>query len=189
MGQFLVFNDISKEQTKIVEKGTEILKDNTVDEIQTFGGNLNKNNDKIEKIKEIVKAELEKEENKEMRSELEKIFDNYIKSFQQLIPKVCGAIIPVKQMPFVDIYFRTVPRISIDKEKLQKMTVNESGIAYYGEIKCLTPRIILLAKIKGEEPLFAPLIGDLDINDYKIDESEQKGPKIQNQEARKKSFQ
>jgi hypothetical protein len=179
VSQFLVFNDISKEQEKIIEKTTEILKDNTVDEIKTFGGNLDKNIDKIEKIKESVKAELEKEENKDAKSDLEKIFDSYIKAFKQLIPKVCGAIIPVKQMPFVDVYFRTVPRISIDKEKPQKVSINESGIAYYGEIKCITPRIILLAKIKGEEPLFAPLIGDLDIGDYKFDDSKQKSPKIQ----------
>lgn len=182
VSKFLEFNELSKEQNKIIENAIDILKDNTVDEVKKFGGNAEKHKDKIEAIKEKIKSELEKEDFKEVKSDLEKVIDSYIKIFQQIINKTCTAVIPVKQMPFVDVYFRTVPRLSIDKDKPQKMSINEGSIAYYGEIKCVTPRIILLAKINGEEPLFAPLIGELDLGDFKIDESEQKGPKVQIQQ-------
>ncbi|MBY9016121.1 MAG: hypothetical protein KGD68_10550 [Candidatus Lokiarchaeota archaeon] len=52
----------------------------------------------------------------------------------------------------------------------------DNAIAYYGEIKCFVGRTTLYGKIKGQEPLFAPFTGNIDLGGYKLDES-QKEPK------------
>ncbi len=181
ISEYLVFNELNNEQQKIIDNASSILKENTVDVVKIFGGSIEKNEDKLNKLKENVKSELEKSEYNGLRNDLENLIDVYIKNFQLLIPKLCGAIIPVKQLPFVDVYFRTVPRITIDKEKPQKMSIDDRTNSFYGEIKCIIPRITLFGKLKEGDPLFAPLIGDLDLGDFNLEASEQKSPMIENQ--------
>lgn len=180
VNNYLVFNELNKEQQKIIDNAISILKENTVDEVKVFGGNIEKNEEKLEKLKENIKKELENEEYNEIKNDLEKLINSYVKNFQLLIPMVCGAIIPVKQLPSVEVYFRTSPRIMIDNEKPEKMSIDDNSISYYGEIKCLIPRITLFGKIKDADPLFAPLIGDLDLGDFNPEKSEHKGPMIGN---------
>jgi hypothetical protein len=180
VSNYLVFNELTKEQQTIIDNATSILKENTVDEIKIFGGNIEKNLAPLEKLKENIKIELEKPEYEELKSDLEKIIPSYIKNFEILISKICGAIIPVKQMPFIEVFFRTIPRIIIDNENPLKMSIDDRTISYYGEIKCIIPRLTLFGKIKNADPLFAPLIGDLDLNNFKLEESEQKGRMIEN---------
>jgi len=181
ISKYLVFNEVNDEQQKIIDNATSILQENVVDEVKIFGGSIEKGEDKLNKLKENVKSELEKSEYNELRDDLENLINVYIENFQLLIPKLCGTIIPVKQLPFVDVYFRTVPRITIDKEKPQKMSIDDRTISYYGEIKCIIPRITLFGKLKEGDPLFAPLIGDLDLDDFNSKASEQKSLMIENQ--------
>lgn len=180
VNNYLVFNELNKEQQKIIDNAISILKENTIDEVKVFGGNIEKNEEKLEKLKDNIKKELEKEEYNEVKNDLEKLINSYVKNFQLLIPMGCGAIIPVKQLPFVEVYFRTIPRIMVDNEKPEKISINDNSISYYAEIKCIIPRITLFGKIKDADPLFAPLIGDLDLGDFNPEKSEHKGSMIEN---------
>jgi hypothetical protein len=164
-------HELTDFQKKTIESATAIMKDNIVGDIKSFGGNLKVNEEKIKELEKRANDELANEEYEDIKKELK----NYVKILKELIEKTCVAIIPVKEMPWVDVLFRTVPRIVFDK----KIELLDSTIAYYGEIKCLLSRSTIFGKMKGEKPLFAPIMGNIDLGGYKLDET-QKDPKLQN---------
>jgi len=172
--EYLDLGEFSEFQKTAMEEATFILKDNIVDEVKKFGGNFSKNKAKFEGWIKKAEGELNQEKYKDSKKELKEILKEYIRSAQKLIEKTCFAIIPVKEMPWEDLVFRTVPRISYDGKKLRFL---ENTIAYYGEIKCIISRATIFGKMKDAEPLFAPVMGDLDLGGFKLDESQQKGIK------------
>ncbi len=155
--------ELSNFQKEIIEKATTILKENTIGEIKSFGGNIKVNQEKFKELEKKANEELENEEYEDLKKELK----NYVKKLKDLIEKTCVAIIPVKEMPWVDVLFRTVPRIIFDK----KIEFLDNSIAYYGEIKCVLSRSTIFGKMKNEKPLFAPVMGALDLGGYKLDDS------------------
>ena len=160
--------ELSNFQKKMIEDATSIMKDNIVGDIKSFGGNLKENEEKFKVFEKKADEELENEDYKDIKKELKE----YIKKLKQIIDKTCVAFIPVKQMPWVNLVFRTIPRIVFNK----KIQLLDNAIAYYGEIKCVIARPTIFGKIKDEKPLFAPIMGSLDLGGYKIDDSE-KGSK------------
>lgn len=171
--EFLVASEeheLNDFQKKAIESATSILKDNVVAEIKSFGGNLKKNEEKFKELENKVNEELEKEDYEDLKKQLK----NFVKILREFIEKTCVALIPVKEMPWVNVLFRTVPRIVFDK----KVELLDNAIAYYGEIKCLISRPTIFGKMKGEKPLFAPIMGSIDLGGFKLDDS-QKEPKSQ----------
>jgi hypothetical protein len=162
--------DLSDFQKKIIENATSILQGNTVGEVKSFGGNLKKNEEKFKEFEKNAEEELSGEEYQDIKKDLK----DFIKKLRDLIDKTCIAIIPVKEMPWADVIFRSVPQI-IYNGKIQFF---DESIAYYGKIKCIISRPIIYGKMKDEKPLFAPITGALDLGGYKLEES-QKGPKSQ----------
>ncbi|MFX1575098.1 MAG: hypothetical protein ACFFB0_20365 [Promethearchaeota archaeon] len=160
--------ELSDFQKKAIESATLIMKDNIVEEIKAFGGSLKINEEKFKELEKNASEELENEDYEDLKKELK----GYVKKLRDLIEKTCVVIIPVKEMPWMNVMFRTVPRIIFNK----KLELLDNAIAYYGEIKCPISRPVIFGKIKGEKPLFAPITGSLDLGGYKIDES-QKIPK------------
>ncbi len=167
VSEYLV-EELTELQKDIINDATFILKDNIVGDIKSFGGSVKKNEEKFKEFMKQAETELENEKYKEIKKSLKE----YLKKLSELIIKTCVAIIPVKEMPWVDIVFRTIPRIKHD----DKVELLDNSIAYYGEIKCFIGRTTLYGKMKGQEPLFAPFTGNLDLGDYKLDAS-QKEPK------------
>ncbi|MFX1278733.1 MAG: hypothetical protein ACFFA3_04900 [Promethearchaeota archaeon] len=163
-------HDLTDFQKKAIENAIAILKDNIVGDVKSFGGNLKVNEEKFKELEERANEELVNEDYADIKKELK----GFVKLLRELIEKTCIAIIPVKEMPWVDVIFRTVPRIVFDK----KLELLDNSIAYYGEVKCLLSRSIIFGKTKGEKPLFAPIMGPIDLGAYKLDES-QKDPKSQ----------
>ncbi|MFX0141451.1 MAG: hypothetical protein ACFFDN_47880, partial [Candidatus Hodarchaeota archaeon] len=163
-------HELTDYQKKSIESASSIMKDNIVGEIKSFGGNVKENEDKFKELEKRANEELKNEEYEDIRKELK----SYVKNLRDLIEKSCIAIIPVKEMPWVDVIFRTAPRLIFDK----KVKLWDDLIAYYGEIKFVISRPIIFGKMKGEKPLFAPIMGAIDLGGYKLDESE-KGPKSQ----------
>jgi len=163
-------NELTDFQKKAIESATSIMKDNIVGDIKLFGGSLKANEEKFKELEKRVNEELANEEYEDIKKELK----NYVKILKDMIEKTCVAIIPVKEMPWVDVIFRTVPRITFNK----KVELTDTSIAYYGEVKCLLSRSTVFGKMKGEKPLFAPIMGNIDLGGYTLDES-QKGPKSQ----------
>jgi len=160
--------ELTELQNEIVNDATFILKDNIVGDLKTYGGSVKKNEEKFKEFMKKAETELEKDKYKEIKKKLKE----YLKKLSELIIKTCVVIIPVKELPWVDVIFRTIPRISYH-DKVQLM---DNAIAYYGEIKCFVGRTTVYGKIKGQEPLFAPFTGNIDLRGYKLDES-QKEPK------------
>lgn len=162
--------DLSDFQKKIIENATSILQGNTIGEVKSFGGNLKKNEEKFKEFEKNAEEELISEEYQNIKKELK----DFIKKLRDLIDKTCYVIIPVKEMPWADVIFRSVPRIIYDG----KVQFFDDAIAYYGEIKCVISRPIIYGKMKNETSLFAPITGALDLGGYKL-EGSQKGPKSQ----------
>jgi len=163
-------HELTDFQKKVIENATAIMKDNIIGDVRSFGGNVKVNEEKFKELENKANEELQNEQYADLKKELK----NYLKKLRELIEKTCVAIIPVKEMPWVDVMFRTVPRIVFDK----KVEFLDNAIAYYGEIKCVISRPTIYGKMKGEKPLFAPIEGTIDLGGYKLDESH-KGSKSQ----------
>jgi len=174
--EYLDMGEFSDFQKKSIEEATFILKDNIIGEVKKFGGNFNKNKAKFEEFTKEAEGLLKEEKYKNSKKELKNLLKAYIKSLKELIQKTCYAIIPVKEMPWEDVLFRTVPRIIVDKNDAKLL---DNGIAYYGEVKCKIPRPIIYGKMKEAEPLFAPIMGNLDLGGFKLGEEQQQAKKSQ----------
>jgi hypothetical protein len=163
-------HDLSNFQKGQIESATAIMRDNILGDVKSFGGNVKANEEKFKELETKANEELQNEEYEDIKKELK----NYIKKLKELIEKTCIAIIPVKELPWVNVLFRTVPRIVFDK----KVELFDNAIAFYGEIKCVISRPTIFGKMVNEKPLFAPIMGTVDLGGYKLDES-QKDPKSQ----------
>jgi hypothetical protein len=163
-------HDLSSFQKGQIESATSIMKDNIIGDIKSFGGNVKVNEEKFKELETKANEELQNEEYEDLKKELK----SYIKKLKELIEKTCLAIIPVKELPWVNVLFRTVPRIIFDK----KVELLDNAIAFYGEIKCVISRPTVFGKMVNEKPLFAPIMGTVDLGGYKLDESA-KEPKSQ----------
>lgn len=170
INEYLV-EELSDLQKEVIDDATFILKDNIVGEIKTFGGSIKKNEDKFNELMKKAESELENVKYKELK----KLLKDFLKKLKEVILKTCVAIIPVKELPWVNLIFRTIPRIIYEDNNL---TFLDNTIAYYGEIKCFLERTTVYGKIRNQKPLFAPFTGNLDLHGYKVNESE-KGPKSQ----------
>ena len=172
--QYLDLGEFSDFQKKSMEDATFILKDNIIEEVKKFSGNFGKNKAKFEEWSKKSEELLKDEKYKEAKKELKDILKDYIKYAQKLIETTCFAVIPVKEMPWEDVVFRSIPRIFLDGKKLK---YQDNSIAYYGEIKCVISRATIYGKMKDAEPLFAPVMGELDLGGFKLSEAQQKGAK------------
>jgi len=160
--------EITDMQKQIIDDATFIFKENIAGEIRSLGGSVKKNEEKFDQMIKKASEELKKEKYQDVK----KILKDYLKHISELIIKSCVAIIPVKELPWEEVIFRTIPRLEV-KEKVEFI---DHPIAYYGEIKCVLGKTILFGKVKDSDPLFAPVMGNLDLGGYKIDDS-LKGPK------------
>ncbi|MFX0057324.1 MAG: hypothetical protein ACFE85_09075 [Candidatus Hodarchaeota archaeon] len=169
--EYLVEGELTELQKEIINDATFIMKENIIEEenLKTLGGSIKKNEEKFKELMKKAEEELENEKYKDIKKDLRE----YLKNLKELILKTCIAIIPVKELPWVDVIFRTFPRIVYDNNKVEFF---DNAIAYYGEIKCLIGRITIYGNMKDADPLFAPFMGNLDLSGYKLDESE-KAPK------------
>jgi len=167
VSEYLV-EELTDLQKDIINDATFILKDNIAGDVKSFGGSVKKNEEKFKEFMNQAETELEKDKYKEIKKKLKE----YLKKLSELVIKTCVAIIPVKEMPWVDVVFRTIPRIIYN----DKVELLDNSTAYYGEIKCFIGRTTLYGKIKDQEPLFAPFTGNLELGDYKLDAT-QKEPR------------
>lgn len=161
INDFLV-EELTDMQKEIIEEATFIFKENIVGELTTFGGNIKKNEEKFNEFMKKAEEELERDQYKEIKKDLKE----YLKKLPEMIIKTCGAIIPVKELPWEDVVFRTIPRIVHD-EKIKQL---DNAISYYGLIKCYVERTTIYGKIRGQDPLFAPFTGNLQLSGVKVEE-------------------
>lgn len=165
--------ELSKFQQSVLEKATSILEANRVGDIQYFGGDLEKDRESFHMVEEGLRKELEKEEYDDNRKELEKLLEKYIKTLKKVIQRTCYAIVPVRDMPWEQVLFRTVPKIKIEGKEIELI---ENIISYYGEIDKVLTKEIIYGKMRNEESLFAPVMGDIEL-DFEMEEGQEKSKK------------
>ncbi|MBY9006855.1 MAG: hypothetical protein KGD63_08860 [Candidatus Lokiarchaeota archaeon] len=166
-------DELSQFQKENIENAILILEGNLgTRPVQYFGGNLKKNEEELDEYIETIKKEIEKSP-QDIQKDLGDTLKKYNKILKEYINKSCYAIIPVREMPWADILFRTIPTL-IFKEKT--IELKDNIISYYGEINCLVSKSTIYGRIKDEQPLFAPIMGEFDIN-YKFSQSDQKAKK------------
>jgi len=164
--------ELSDLQKKIIDGATFIFKENILGEPKTFGGSIKQNEDKFNELMKKAEEELENVKYKEIK----KVLKDYLKKLKEIILKTCVAIVPVKELPWVNVIFRTIPRIIYEDNNLKFL---DNSIAYYGEVKCFLERTTVYGKIINQKPLFAPFTGNLDLQGYKINDTD-KEQKSQN---------
>ncbi len=163
-------DELSPFQKENIDNAISILEGNLgTRPIQYFGGNLKKNEQELIEYVNKLKKEIEKLP-QNIQKELNDFLKKYNKILKDYINKSCYAIIPLKEMPWTDILFRTVPKIIFNEKTVE---LNDNIIAYYGEINCAISKNTIYGRIKDEKPLFAPVLGDFEI-DFEFNESDQK---------------
>jgi hypothetical protein len=159
--EFLI-EELTDMQKEIIDEATFIFKDNIAGELKSFGGNIKKNEEKFKEFMKKAEEELEKDQYKEVKKELKE----FLKKLPEVIIKTCYAVIPVKELPWENVIFRTKPQIMHD----EKITLVDNVISYYGLVNCYIGRTTIYGKISGQEPLFAPFTGNLDLSGLKVEE-------------------
>ena len=159
--EFLI-EELTDMQKEIIDEATFIFKDNIVGEINSFGGNIKKNEEKFKEFMKKAEEELEKDQYKEIKKELKE----FLKKLPEMIIKTCYAVITVKELPWESVTFRTKPQIIHD----EKISLVDNVISYYGLVNCYIGRTTIYGKISGQDPLFAPFTGNLDLGGLKVEE-------------------
>ena len=154
--------ELTDMQKEIIDEATFIFKDNIVGEINSFGGNIKKNEEKFKEFMKKAEEELEKDQYKEIKKELKE----FLKKLPEMIIKTCYAVITVKELPWESVTFRTKPQIIHD----EKISLVDNVISYYGLVNCYIGRTTIYGKISGQDPLFAPFTGNLDLGGLKVEE-------------------
>ena len=164
--------ELTQFQKDNINNAISILEGNLSGPIQYFGGNLKKNEEEFDNFINQLKEEIEKASD-DNQKDLNDLLKKYSKILKEYINKSCYAIIPVKEMPWTDVLFRTVPIILFEEKTIKLF---DKIISFYGEINCLIAKTAIHGRIKGEDPLFAPIMGSLNL-DFEFKESEQKAKK------------
>ena len=176
--KYMVLNELSSDQEKILKNAIDdTFKENFDGDIKKFGGKVN--DEEFKKIEEEINKRMANPIFKPFEKDLLKLSKKWMDLLKKSIDSFAFSIVPVKEMPFPTVSFLTVPRITWEKGKLDKMKLDKNGIAYIGEIKGIVTRTTLYGKMKKEEPLFAPHIGELDLAGYKP-KPDEKAPKGEN---------
>ena len=149
------------------------------EEVKKFFGKVK--DEELKKLEEDVKKALDTPAFAPEKKNLEKIFEKYFQLLRKLIQETIILVIPVKDLPFPEVTFRIAPMIIWPPDKIEKMNLSTDRVVFTADIPGVISRTTLYGKMKDADPLFAPLIGDLDLGAYKID-PEYKGPKSRNPE-------
>ncbi|MHA1791005.1 MAG: hypothetical protein ACTSVI_00075 [Promethearchaeota archaeon] len=137
-----------------------LLANNLVGEIKIWGAvyDEEKFKDAKEKLPEVIKKlQLESKE-KEIKQ--------YFESFAKIMKKFCEthiiALAEVKTMPFKRVYMHKLPK-TFETVK-GTLEINDKPVGYIAELPYQVERSTAYGEMKNEKPLFAPVIGNLDLN-------------------------
>src|SRR4030042_2055512 len=169
----LVPNELTPDQSKIIDGVKKILEGNLVGDVKVFGGKINEG--EVTQLQEKIKKELEGPDFKDIGKKMEKVVENWLDVCKKAIAKTCVAFFPVKDMPFANVTFLSAPMVMEDKKGKMEFEIVEESIVFCAEIACVVNRCVLYAKVSKDKPLFAPLIGEIDLGGFTLDPN-QKGP-------------
>ncbi len=170
-------NELTADQTKIIDGVKKILEGNLAGDVKVFGGKVNEG--ELKQLQEKIKKELEGPDFKDITKKMDKVVEGWLAAWKKAMAKTCIAFLPVKDMPFAHVTFLSAPMVLEDKKGKMEFEVVDESLVYCAEIACVVNRCVLYAKVAKDKPLFAPLIGEIDLGGFKMDPN-QKGPYSQN---------
>ncbi len=169
--------ELSPDHEKIKKAVEEILGDNIVEEIKAVGGKIDI--EEFNKMESEIQKQLQNPIFKPYEADLKKLVEKWLLHKKNEFAHHLFLVFKVKDFPFPSVSFLTIPQITWEQGKADRMKLNTDRIAFCGEIEALATRTVLYAKIAKEDPLFAPHIGNLDLAGYKPDAADET-PKSQN---------
>ena len=177
----LIEGELSENQEKYATWAIDMVKKNIPAEEspKKWGGKVNE--DALAEIEEQIQKFLENPVFKEFKDNLEKPLAKYVEKLKEVIEETVMVTIPLQDMPFPEVTFRVIPYVTWKDDKISKLKVETGRIVFTADIAGIISRTILFGKMKDADPLFAPLIGELDMADYKPD-ADAKGPLSKNVE-------
>ncbi len=145
-------------QQKDIQIFKDLLTSNIVGEMKVWGGNFDEEQWKEAKVKlpeAIKKLELEAKE-----KEIKPYFDAYAKVMKKFLDAHCMAKAEVKTMPFKTVYMQKIPKID---QTDKGMEINDKPVGFITELPYQVERSCAYGEMKEKKPLFAPIIGSLDM--------------------------
>jgi len=147
-----------EKQQKDIQVFKDLLTSNLVGEMKVWGGNFDEEKWKEAKAKlpEIIKKLQQESKEKEIKS----YFDTYAKVMKKFLDAHCMARAEVKTMPFKTVYMQKIPKID---QTDKGMEINDKPVGFVAELPYQVERSCAYGEMKDKKPLFAPIIGSLDM--------------------------
>ena len=152
--------ELNQKQEKVVEVTKNLLINNLVGELETWGGFFDPDLFKAakDKLPESIKKLGVEDQEKDVKS----YFENYNKVMKKFLETYVFAKANVKTMPFKTAYMHKLPKI-YENDK-QNLDINDKPVGYVVELPYQIERSTAYGEMKDAKPLFAPIIGTLDLN-------------------------
>lgn len=151
---------VGSKQQKEIDTMKNLLENNLTGSITTWGGSFEE--DQFKQAKEKLPAVIKELQLEAKEKEIKAYFDSYSKVMKKFLDKHVVAHAPVKTMPFKNVYMHTVPKI--DMSSKGTLEINDSPIGYIVELPYQVERGVVYGEMQGQKPLFAPIIGSLELN-------------------------
>ncbi|HME54535.1 MAG TPA: zinc ribbon domain-containing protein [Candidatus Lokiarchaeia archaeon] len=151
--------ELNPRQEKDLTVYKDLLINNLVGEVQAWGGVYNEDQWKAGRLKlpEIIKElQLAGKE-----KEIKPYFETYAKVMRKFLDAYVAAKAEVKTMPFKTVYMVKVPKINETEKGLE---INDKPVGFIAELPYQIERSCAYGEMKEKKPLFAPIIGSLDLN-------------------------
>lgn len=145
-------------QQKDIQIFKDLLESNIVGELKVWGGNFDEEQWKQARAKlpEIIKKlQLEAKE-----KEIKAYFESYAKVMRKFLDVHCLARAEVAKLPFKSVYMQKIPKID---QTDKGMEINEKPVGFIVELPYQVERSCAYGEMKEKKPLFAPIIGALDM--------------------------
>ncbi|MBN2153702.1 MAG: zinc ribbon domain-containing protein [Candidatus Lokiarchaeota archaeon] len=147
-----------EKQQKDIQIFKDLLTSNLVGEMKVWGGNFDEEQWKEAKAKlpDAIKNLQQEAKEKEIKA----YFDIYAKVMRKFLDAHCMAKAEVKTMPFKTVYMQKIPKID---QTDKGMEINDKPVGLIAELPYQVERSCAYGEMKDKKPLFAPIIGSLDL--------------------------
>ncbi len=147
-----------EKQSKDIQVFKDLMVSNIVGELKVWGGNFDEEQWKSAKAKLPEAIKKLQQEGKE--KEIKAYFDAYAKVMKKFLDVHCMAKAEVSKMPFKSVYMQKIPKID---QTDKGMEINDKPVGFICELPYQVERSCAYGEMKEKKPLFAPIIGSLDM--------------------------
>lgn len=153
-------NVVSKSQQGDVDTFKALIENNATAPLVTWGGTFDEAmfKEAREKIPDVLKDMQQEAKDKEIKA----YFAGYQDVMKKFLERHVVVKATVKTMPFKTVYMHRAPKVFENKK--QQLDINEKPVGFVVELPYQVERSTAYGEMKDGKPLFAPIIGNLDID-------------------------